>query len=124
MITEHDRFLRRERQKRFRMRERNKCLLSYGGRCVDCGEKNLDLLELDHENEDGAERRREIFGSQIGGIKFYIWLRQHGYPQDLGLRCRCQRCHDKKHYPELEEPRPRAVPVVWPVSGTDEEQIW
>jgi len=89
-----------EQLKRYRMRVRVEVLKAYGGKCVDCGDENLDHLELDHEAGGGNEQRAQIFGyghGSPGGWNYYLWLRKQGFPQDMGLRCLCHDCHNKKH---------------------------
>jgi hypothetical protein len=89
-----------EQEKRYRMRLRAAVIAAYGGRCIECGDSFADHLELDHENGHGNEQREEIFGyghASPGGWNFYRWLRDHDYPQDMGLQLLCKECHDKKH---------------------------
>jgi hypothetical protein len=43
------------------------CLDHYGGHSCPCGEKDMDVLTLDHVNNDGADHRREL-GAQDSGF--------------------------------------------------------
>lgn len=37
---------------------RARVISTYGGKCAECGETRLHMLQLDHVNNDGAEERR------------------------------------------------------------------
>lgn len=75
----------------------------YGGICAICGEAHLECLTIDHERNDGAEFRRKMAEKTGGdyikrkryysGVKFYMWLKQNGFPKDLGLRVLCFNCN-------------------------------
>jgi hypothetical protein len=65
---------------------------AYGGVvCALCGEIDVDVLCLDHINNDGAEQRREGQGS---GLKLYTNLKKLGYPS--GFRVLCFNCNSSK----------------------------
>ena len=65
----------------------------YGGRCQCCGESNVDLLTIDHVNNDGAKHRRTVgFPS---GDRFYTWIRNNNFPQ--GLQVLCCNCNSGRH---------------------------
>ena len=72
--------------------EKQRAIEAYGGSCFCCGEDNIKLLTLDHANNDGAEWRRKLQRTM------YRWLRQHGYPKDLGLRAACWNCNSGRHH--------------------------
>lgn len=38
-------------------RERNRLMISLGGKCVNCGISDLDVLNFDHINNDGSKDR-------------------------------------------------------------------
>jgi 5-methylcytosine-specific restriction endonuclease McrA len=68
----------------------------YGKVCQCCGESHLEFLTLDHINQDGAEKRREMgFEHTCTGYNFYLWLRRQDYP-DLGLQVLCANCNTAK----------------------------
>lgn len=65
--------------------------------CVGCGVENMEVLTLDHINEDGAEHRRvESMGSTSD------WVVQNGLPS--GFQVLCWNCNNAKH-------RHQSVPV-------------
>jgi hypothetical protein len=66
---------------------------AYGGPiCACCGEHRIEFLTLDHINNDGAEHRRQLFGTaKIGGPRLYRALQKLGYPP--GLRVLCFNCN-------------------------------
>lgn len=72
------------------VRERLKRLVinHYGGRC-QCGEVNIDVLTIDHMNNDGAQHRRSC--GINGGTDTYRWLRNNGFP--AGFRVSCFNCN-------------------------------
>lgn len=56
--------------------------------CSCCGESNLDLLTLDHINNDGAEERRGLFGiHRFGGSSFYRTLIKRDFPPGYAVLC-------------------------------------
>jgi len=62
--------------------QRVKVLLMYGGKCVCCGEAELNFLSLDHINNDGAAHRKLVrAGSQMNK---YV-LKNH--PKDIQILC-------------------------------------
>ena len=83
---------------RERDRVKREVLAAYGNICYCCGEDNPKLLTLDHEFDDGGKYRSANPKLKRGGRKFYYWLRQHGYPQDLGLRVACWNCNCGRQY--------------------------
>lgn len=57
--------------------------------CVKCGyDKNIDGLQLDHINGDGAEQRRNI------RKHIYKWIVENNYPK--GFQTLCGTCHSIK----------------------------
>lgn len=65
--------------------------------CECCRETSIELLSLDHALNDGKAHREEL-GGKRNGPRFYKWLEQHGYPQDLGLRVLCGMCNWGRHW--------------------------
>jgi hypothetical protein len=85
------------RKQRRDIRDRNKKAVidfySNGeGTCRWCGHSDLDVLCLDHINDDGQSYRRG--GRRRGGSGFYSWIIAQGYPP--GLQVLCANCNTKK----------------------------
>lgn len=59
-------------------------------KCAYCGVTDMDILTLDHINNDGSQHRRTI----SGGDKLYRWLIQNDYPK--GYQVLCYNCNIKK----------------------------
>ena len=62
------------------------------GCCARCGENDIDVLTIDHVNNDG-KHERDIIGSTYA---FYSWLKKHNYPQER-YQILCRNCNWKKH---------------------------
>lgn len=66
-------------------------------RCRCCGESHPDLLSIDHINGGGKNHRKSIsvessrYSKGCGGIHFYRWLRDQGFPS--GYRVLCFNCN-------------------------------
>ena len=74
--------------------------------CVHCGLEDIEVLCMDHINNDGAKRRREL--GIIGGLPLYRWLQRNSYPE--GYQVLCANCNLKKQiqrFGELIEPEKR-----------------
>lgn len=87
------RICRNHIQKEKRNELKLEVMIKYGGQCQCCGEKDIDILSIDHINRNGSEHRRELFGdnSNTGGFKFYKWLSDNNYPK--GFRVLCYNCN-------------------------------
>jgi len=79
------------KQERYRLRLKTETLTYYGKggklQCCwpGCNEVDLDVLTLDHVNDDGGRgRRSREHGS---GTKFYRWLRDQNYPDGFQTLC-------------------------------------
>ena len=59
------------------------CLVLGGCRDIRC-------LSIDHINDDGAEHRRQLYGTNASGLRFYNWLKRNGYPD--GFQVLCMNC--------------------------------
>ena len=62
---------------------------AYGGRCSCCGEKEILFLQIDHINNDGAEKRRS--GEDGLGATLYRQLKSRGWPD--GYQVLCANCN-------------------------------
>ena len=84
--------VKNNRSKLYRLDLKFDAITAYGGECAICGEPHIECLTLDHSFNDGAKFRKE-YKMHGGGSTFYRWLRQRGFPQDLGLRVLCWNCN-------------------------------
>jgi len=56
--------------------------------CENCGFSDIRALQLDHINNNGAQERKEVFGSRTcAGTTFYRWVRRQGFPVGYGVLC-------------------------------------
>lgn len=69
------------KNKEYWHRDRIIVLKHYGGKCICCGEDNLEFLEIDHINNNGAEHRKLV------GRHMYQWIIKNNYPTDLRILC-------------------------------------
>jgi hypothetical protein len=61
----------------------------------DCTVTDIDILSLDHVNNDGAEHRRALGWGHTGGEKLYRLVKNAGYPD--GFQTLCMNHQTKKH---------------------------
>lgn len=54
--------------------------------CVRCGCSDMRVLCIDHIEGGGNAHRRAIL-KRRGGIPFYRWLKQNGYPSGFQVLC-------------------------------------
>ena len=78
----------KERTKRRWKERRSVVIKAYGGKCVCCGETELDFLCIDHINGGGAKHKKEV-----GNL--YSWLRKEEYP--AGFQVLCWNCNHGKY---------------------------
>lgn len=63
--------------------------------CSCCGESEIDLLTIDHTNNDGAKQRRGLNRNNgFGGIRIYSWLVKNNFPS--GFQVLCSNCNMSK----------------------------
>lgn len=85
-----------EKIKGYRAANKVKVFEHYGSICCICGEADLDVLTVDHINNDGASHRRILFAHRpIDGHTFYQWLITNNFPNEFQVLCR--NCNWKKH---------------------------
>lgn len=58
----------------------------YGGRCTCCGENDINFLQIDHVNNDGAAHRKANSKS-LAGFWMYHWIKKNNYPNTLQVLC-------------------------------------
>lgn len=57
----------------------------YGGKCVCCGEQDIDFLTIDHIKNDGAKERK-MMNNQSGKIYGYL-IRHKLQPKKYQILC-------------------------------------
>ena len=62
-------------------------------KCELCGITDLDMLVLDHVDDNGAEHRRIVGG---GGYNMNLWLRRNDYPSEWKMQVLCCNHNNKK----------------------------
>ncbi|KKN98879.1 hypothetical protein LCGC14_0141200 [marine sediment metagenome] len=67
----------------------------YGGKCQVCKEIDMDVLAIDHINNDGAEHRKQL---KLQGTTIYRWLAKNNFPS--GFQVLCYNCNIKKYLKE------------------------
>lgn len=78
-------------------------LTHYGGgkcQCVNCGITDIDVLVIDHINDNGAAERRV---NHTLGTSFYRWLMVHNFPE--GYQTLCANCNLRKEHNRKREVR-------------------
>jgi hypothetical protein len=74
--------------KRYHTELRMAILAAYGNKCVCCGQKRIEFLEIDHIAGGGNKHRKLIRRS---GPSMYLWLKQQNFPP--GFRVLCINCN-------------------------------
>lgn len=62
--------------------------------CRRCGQGDIDVLCLDHINDDGATHRKENGGKLLAGMRMYRWITKNDYPPIFQVLC--ANCNLKK----------------------------
>ena len=73
-----------EKKRKNRAEIKNSIINHYGGMCICCGLKDIDILSIDHINNDGAKHRKITISS---GTPFYEWIIDNNFPADLQILC-------------------------------------
>ena len=74
-----------------RRKLRIETLIEYGGKCVNCGIEDLDVLDIDHIFNDGAaDRKKNLFAYNL-----FRQLKKQGYPKERH-QVLCKNCNWKK----------------------------
>ena len=72
------------------LRTKLKVLGAYGGcKCQSCGIEDVEVLCIDHINNDGANHRKEMVGKRM-----YEYLIKNKFPK--GFQVLCRNCNWKK----------------------------
>lgn len=78
-------------QKDYRLRNKKKVFIHYGGSpptCACCGEKVIEFLSLDHMNGGGSKHRLSVGGHTD---QVYRWIIKNNFPQ--GFQILCMNCN-------------------------------
>ena len=72
-------------------RYKTTCIAHYSNnenKCCKCGNNDMEVLCLDHINDNGNDHRKELFnGVNKGGKRFYVWLIRNLFPSKLQVMC-------------------------------------
>ena len=75
-----------------RVKVRLDMIAEYGGECCECGITDIDILDIDHINNNGDDDRR----NNLYGYNLYRHLKKLGYPKNE-YQLLCKNCNWKKH---------------------------
>ena len=64
------------------------------GTCRQCGQGDIDVLTVDHIENDGFKHRKQLGKRDLCGDHFYRWLVKNDYPP--GYQVLCMNCNMKK----------------------------
>lgn len=80
-----------DRSNKHRRKLRLETLEKYGGKCVNCGIDDKDVLDIDHIFNDGSlDRKNNLFAYNL-----YRELKKKGFPKDR-YQILCKNCNWKK----------------------------
>lgn len=98
-----------EAYRKYRQKRKLETLAKYSmsgvPRCNWCGIEDIDVLCLDHINDNGAQHKREEKYSDI-----HTWLRTNNYPE--GFQVLCYNCNMKKRFIRERNDRERTSTVT------------
>ena len=75
-----------------RLRVRLDMVTEYGGKCSVCSISDIDVLDIDHIDNSGANDRKK----NLYGYNLYRHLKKLGWPKD-NFQLLCKNCNWKKH---------------------------
>lgn len=75
--------VKRNSLRRVYRRLKDAAFKAYGDKCSCCGCSTREFLALHHKNGGGSKERK----SGLAGMAFLYWLRENGYPADIGILC-------------------------------------
>jgi len=75
-------YLKTKEKVKERWRKKREIVLNYyGGKCICCGETQIEFLAIDHINNDGHKKRKEMT------TNIYDWIKKNKFPKDLQILC-------------------------------------
>lgn len=83
---------------RARKKLRKEMIQEYGGKCVSCGIKDGDVLDIDHiDNSGSSDRKKSLYGYNL-----YRKLKKESWPKD-NYQILCKNCNWKKHLSNIRD---------------------
>ncbi|KKM62454.1 hypothetical protein LCGC14_1521570 [marine sediment metagenome] len=76
----------------------------YGGKCLDCGIEDHEVLSLDHLGGGGQGHRKEVSHGRIEGRGVYHWVWKfvkNSETPPVKLELVCRNCNWKRHLVQL-----------------------
>jgi hypothetical protein len=92
--------LKVQREKTLKLRET--VFGHYGGKCLSCGITDLEVLTIDHVNDDGVFDRQKWWDNS--GRAIYQYLIENNFPE--GYQVLCRNCNWKKYLAFLRRIKP------------------
>jgi len=86
-----------ETNRRYKKKLRDEAFTHYGNgilECLWCAEDDIEVLTLDHVDNDGKKHRRDE--DNANGRYFYGYLKKHGWPKLPRLQLICTNCNIAK----------------------------
>ena len=74
-----------------RIKVRIDMINEYGGKCCNCGINDIDVLDIDHVNNNGASHRKQ----GMFGYNLFRYLKKNNWPKD-DYQLLCKNCNWKK----------------------------
>lgn len=73
--------------KNYHRRLKQIVVYGYGGKCAICGIDDIDVLTIDHVNDNGAQQRKERGRSREMGHGLLTRLRNECFPSEYQVLC-------------------------------------